>query len=305
MIATRVAYGEALTKLGEKDERIVALDADLSCSTQTKKFADRFPERFFNAGIAEANMMGMAAGLAASGKIPFTSTFAAFATGRCFDQIRVSIAYANLGVKIAATHSGITVGEDGASHQALEDIALMRALPNMRVVVPADANETKKAVATVAETSGPFYLRLGRSKVPVLDEEEFTLGKANLLSDGTDVTIIACGYMVHEAQKAVANLKTNGISVRLLNMHTIKPLDKEAIIKAAKETGRIVTCEEHSIIGGLGSAVAETVSENYPIPIRIIGTRDTFGESGKPADLLNKYGLTGDHIATAVNELMK
>jgi len=305
MKATRDAYGEALAELGERDPRVVALDADLSCSTKSAKFRDKFPGRFFNAGIAEANMMGMAAGFASSGKVPFASTFAVFATGRCFDQIRVSIAYPALNVKIAASHSGITVGEDGASHQALEDISLMRSLPNMRVVVPCDANEARQATFAVAEAPGPFYLRLGRPKAPLLDEAEFTIGKAKLLRDGADVTLVACGYLVHEALKAAEALQSNGIGAKVLDMHTVKPLDKDALLKAARDTGHIVTCEEHSRIGGLGSAVAELLAENYPVPMRIIGTSDTFGESGKPGELLDKYGLSGNHIANAAKELLK
>ncbi len=305
MIATRDAYGEALLELGNANEDIVVLDADLSGSTRTSKFAKHFPGRFFDIGIAEANMMGIAAGLASSGKIPFASTFAVFATGRCFDQIRVSIAYANLNVKIAATHAGITVGEDGASHQALEDIALMRSLPNMRVVVPSDAAEARKAVAAIAREAGPFYLRLGRPKIPALGEQPFKLGKANMLREGSDIAIIATGYMVHEALKAAEGLQHAGISAEVLNMHTIKPLDKKAAVAAAKGAGRVITCEEHSTIGGLGSAVAEALSQEYPVPMRIIGTRDTFGESGKPDELLDKYGLTAAHIAAAAKEMVR
>ncbi|MCK4304552.1 MAG: transketolase family protein [Candidatus Eisenbacteria sp.] len=305
MKATRDGYGEALAELGGKNPNVVALDADLSCSTRTKLFADKFPDRFFNAGVAEANMIGMAAGLALSGKVAFASTFAVFATNRCFDQIRVSVAYPALDVKIAASHSGITVGEDGASHQALEDIALMRSLPNMKVVVPADAIEAGKAVFAIAGSPGPFYLRLGRPKVPLLEGQEFTLGKANVLRDGSDVALIACGYMVHEALEAAELLKSKGVSARVINMHTVKPLDEKAILKAAKETGRIVTCEEHSRIGGLGSAVASILSEKRPTPMRIVGTDDTFGESGLPAELIKKYGLSGAHIAKAAKELLK
>ncbi|MFC2175176.1 transketolase family protein [archaeon] len=304
-MATRDGYGKALAELGEKNPSVVALDADLSCSTKTKVFADKFPDRFFNAGIAEANLIGMAAGLASSGKIAFASTFAVFATNRCLDQIRVGVAYPKLNVKIAATHSGLTVGEDGASHQALEDISLMRALPHMRVVVPADATEAGKAVFAIADSDGPFYLRLGRPKVPDLEESKFTLGKANLLRDGSDVTLIACGYMVHQALAAADSLKKAGISARVLNMHTVKPLDEKAVLKAAKETGRIVTCEEHSRIGGLGSAVAEFLSITTPTPMRFIGTDDTFGESGQPDELIKKYGLSGSNIAKAAKDLMK
>lgn len=306
-IATRDAYGEALVEMGEKDLRIVVLDADLSKSTKTAKFGELFPERFFNMGIAEADMMGTAAGLAASGLIPFASTFAVFATGRVFDQIRSSIAYPSLNVKIVATHAGITVGEDGASHQAVEDIALMRALPNMTVIVPADAWETKKAVEAAVNYEGPVYIRLGRSGVPVLfsEQDTFTLGKGVVLREGSDAAIIATGIMVSAALEAAENMSANGVQARVINISTLKPLDTEIIIQAARETGHIVTAEEHSIIGGLGSATAEVLAENCPVNLKRIGIKDTFGESGPPDLLLQKYGLTAEAIEKAVLALIK
>ncbi|MCD6522616.1 MAG: transketolase family protein [Candidatus Diapherotrites archaeon] len=301
MIATRNAYGETLAELGEKNEKIVVLDADLSGSTRTAFFAKKFPERFFDCGIAEANMMGIAAGLATTGLIPFASTFAVFATGRTYDQIRCSIAYPKLNVKICASHSGITVGEDGATHQALEDIALMRVLPNMTVIVPSDANQTRKAVRAIAEYDGPCYLRLGRPKVPVLEEQPFRIGKANVLREGTDCTVIACGHMVSKALEAADQSE---YSIRVVNMHTIKPIDKDVIIESAR-MGPIVTVEEHSVIGGLGSAVAEVVSQHSPTRMKIMGVNDTFGRSGKPDELLSYYHLTTDDIIQSIKEVMR
>ncbi|QDR81920.1 transketolase family protein [Sporomusa termitida] len=302
--ATRDAYGLALKDLGERNKNVVVLDADLSKSTKTNVFAKAFPDRFFNVGIAEQNLMGTAAGLAAAGKLPFVSTFAMFATGRAFEQIRNSICYPKLNVKIAATHAGLTVGEDGASHQSVEDIAIMRAVPNMTVIVPADGTETRQAIDFAAEYQGPVYIRLGRAAVPDLFGEayQFQLGKAALLTDGVDVTIIACGIMSAPARQAAGQLISRGISARVLNMASIKPLDKEAVIAAARDTGAIVTCEEHSIIGGLGSAVAEVVVENCPVPLERVGVMDTFGESGTPGDLLKKYNLTEDAIVAAVQK---
>ncbi len=307
-IATREAYGAALAELGRQNKNVVVLDADLAKSTKTIEFGKEFPDRFFDMGIAEQNMIGTAAGLAAAGKIPFASSFAVFATGRVYDQIRNSIAYPRLNVKIAATHAGITVGEDGASHQSVEDIALVRVLPNMTVFVPADAVETKAAVRAAAEMDGPVYIRLGRSGVPVLHDENsfrFEPGRAVKLRDGSDATVIACGIMVAAALEAAEQLAGEGISVRVLDIHTIKPLDLEAIVEAARATGAVVTAEEHSIIGGLGGAVAEVLVENHPVPVRRVGIRDTFGESGKPAELLEKYGLTPADIARAVREVIK
>jgi transketolase len=299
-IATREAYGKALVELGQRMEKIVVLDADLSNSTRTVLFAEKFPLRFFNMGISEADMMGTAAGLAASGFIPFVSTFGVFATGRAYDQVRNSIAYTKLNVKIVATHTGITVGEDGASHQALEDIALMRVLPNMTVVVPADGRQTYQAVEAIARCSGPVYLRLGRPKVPVVIPEglPFELGKAQLLKDGKDLAFIATGITVKPALEAAKLLEGEKISAAVVNMHTIKPLDKELLLQIAQKTGTLVTVEEHSVIGGLGSAVAELVSENFPVPVIRVGVNDTFGESGTPEALLKKYGLTAENLVS-------
>jgi len=306
-IATREAYGKALKKLGAENKNVVVLDADLSKSTKTSDFAGEFPERFFNVGIAEQNLMGTAAGLAAAGKIPFASTFAVFATGRAFEQIRNSIAYPRLNVKIAASHAGITVGEDGGSHQSVEDVALMRSLPGLTVVVPADGTETELAVQAAAAIDGPVYLRLGRLGVPVLFDESyrFEIGKANQVRDGGDVTVIANGIMVSTALEAAEELAAKGIQARIINMHTVKPLDKEAVVRAARETGAIVTAEEHSIIGGLGSAVAEVLVEELPVPMERVGIMDVFGESGLPNELLEKFGLTKDYVIKAVERVMK
>lgn len=307
-IATRVAYGKALVKLGEVNPDVVVLDADLSKSTRTDEFAQRFPERFFEMGIAEADMMGTAAGLAASGKIPFASTFAVFASGRAFDQVRQVIAYPGLNVKIGATHGGITVGEDGASHQSVEDVALMRAIPGMTVIVPADAVQTEKAVFAAARRKGPVYLRLGRSGVPVIYGEghEFEIGRASLLRDGGDATIVACGVMVSAALEAASELEERGISARVLDMATIKPADEEAVVAAARETGAIVTAEEHSIIGGLGSAVCEITAGKFPVPVERVGIRDVFGQSGTPKELLEEYGLLpGDVVRAAMKAIAR
>ena len=298
-IATRDAYGEALAELGAVNENIVVLEADLSKSTKTSDFKKVYPERHFNMGIAEQNMLGVAAGFAAAGKIPFASSFAVFATGRAYDQIRNSIAYPNLNVKIAATHAGLTVGEDGGSHQMLEDIALMRALPNMTVIVPADGIETKQAIKAAAEYEGPVYIRMGRPKVPVLFDENYTfeIGKGVVLKEGTDVTLVGTGIMVSKAVEAAELLAAEGISAAVVNISTIKPLDAELIIAQAQKTGAIVTCEEHNIYGGLGSAVAEVLVENCPVPMARVGVADKFGESGLPDELLEKYGLTAANIA--------
>ena len=306
-IATREAYGRALAALGKADGRIVALDADLSKSTKTADFAAVCPERFFNAGIAEQNMAGVAAGLAAGGKIPFISTFAVFAAGRAFEQIRNSIAYPGLNVKIAATHAGITVGEDGGSHQAVEDIALMRVLPGMSVVVPADGVETASAVAVLAEHEGPAYLRLGRLATPQVHEDdyEFVLGKGVLLREGADVAVFACGMMVAPALEAARLLQEEGISAAVANISTIKPLDEELIVRLAASCGAVVTAEEHSVIGGLGGAVAECLAENCPAPLARVGLRDSFGQSGSPAELLRHYGLTGQAFAEKCREVLR
>ena len=306
-IATRDAYGKALAKLGAENEQIVVLDADLSKSTKTANFAAQFPHRFFNMGIAEGDMIGTAAGLAAAGKIPFASAFAVFACGRAYDQIRASVAYPNLNVKIAASHAGLTVGEDGATHQMLEDIALMRVLPNMTVIVPADGPEAAAAVEWAARHQGPVYLRLGRPGVPSVNGEEYRFEpkKAQVLRDGDELVIFACGYMVHLALEAADLLSDQGISTAVVNVHTIKPLDAETVVKYARRCGAVVTAEEHSIIGGLGSAVAEVLGEEQPTPMVRIGVGDTFGESGKPAELLAKYGLTSEAIVQAGLKLKK
>ena len=298
-IATRDAYGEALAELGAVNENIVVLEADLSKSTKTSDFKKVYPERHFNMGIAEQNMLGVAAGFAAAGKIPFASSFAVFATGRAYDQIRNSIAYPNLNVKIAATHAGLTVGEDGGSHQMLEDIALMRALPNMTVIVPADGIETKQAIKAAAEYEGPVYIRMGRPKVPVLFDDNYTfeIGKGVVLKEGTDVTLVGTGIMVSKAVETAELLAAEGISAAVVNISTIKPLDAELIVAQAQKTGAIVTCEEHNIYGGLGSAVAEVLVENCPVPMARVGVADKFGESGLPDELLEKYGLTAANIA--------
>ena len=306
-IATREAYGKALVKLGKINDDVVVLDADLSKSTKTNDFCKAYPNRFFNMGIAEQNLVGAACGFAAAGKIPFASTFAMIATGRAFEVIRNSACYPKLNVKICATHAGITVGEDGGSHQSVEDISLMRSIPNMTVLVPADGVEAEKMIFAAAEFNGPMYVRLGRSAVPTLFNEDynFEIGKGVVLKEGNDATIIACGMMVNEAILAADMLKEENINVRVINMSTIKPIDTELIIKAAKETKAIVTAEEHSIIGGLGSAVSEVVSENCPIIVKKVGINDCFGESGTPAELLEKYGLTAKHIVEKVKEAMQ
>ena len=305
-IATRQAYGEALVELGKEYDNLVVMDADLSGSTKTGMFAKEYPDRFFNMGIAEQNMYGVASGLALSGKIVCASTFAMFATGRAFEIIRNSIGYTGANVKICASHAGITVGEDGASHQTFEDIALMRTIPGMMVVNPSDAVAAKKLLRQIVEIEGPCYFRVGRAAVPVFynEEDEITLGKGNLIRDGKDVTIIATGIMVNEAYEAAKALAEEGIDVRVIDIHTIKPIDEEIIIKAAQETGAIVTAEEHGIIGGLGDAVAQVVVKNCPCKMAMVGQQDTFGESGKPDQLLAKYKMTADDIADAVRSVL-
>ena len=306
-MATREAYGKALVKVGKINDDVVVLDADLSKSTKTNDFYKAYPDRFFNMGIAEQNLVGAACGFAATGKIPFASTFAMFATGRAFEIIRNSSCYPKLNVKICATHAGITVGEDGGSHQSVEDISLMRSIPNMTVLVPADGVEAEKMIFAAAEYNGPMYVRLGRSAVPTLFDENynFEIGKGVVLKEGNDATIIACGMMVNEALIAADMLKEENINVRVINMSTIKPIDTELIIKAAKETKAIVTAEEHSIIGGLGSAVSEVVSENHPVKVKKVGLNDCFGESGTPGELLEKYGLTAKNIVAKVKEAIQ
>lgn len=302
--ATRVSYGEALVKYGNNPD-IVVLDADLSKSTKTEMFQKAYPDRFINCGIAEANMMCVAAGLAATGKTAFASTFAMFAAGRAYEQIRNSIGYTKLNVKIGATHAGISVGEDGASHQCLEDLALMRTIPGMVVINPADDLESQLAVKAAIDHEGPVYMRFGRLAVEDVNgaDYKFELGKGVTLKDGTDVTIIATGLMVQESLKAAESLEKDGISARVINIHTIKPIDREIIAKASRETGAIVTAEEHYIMGGLGSAVAEVVCEEAPCPVKIIGT-DRYGKSGTPAKLFEEYGLTAENIANKAKEVI-
>jgi len=304
-IATRDAYGKTLAKLGKKYDNLVVLDADLSKSTKTVTFKDEFPDRFINVGIAEQNLVCVAGGLSLAGKVPFASSFAMFAVGRAFEMIRNSICYPKLNVKIAATHAGITVGEDGASHQAIEDVAIMRAIPNMTVLVPADAVETEQIIEAAYHYHGPVYIRLGRLGVPVLYDENYTfeIGKANKLKEGKDVSIIAMGIMVSTALEAAEKLAEKGIQAAVYNMSTIKPIDIAAIEEAA-QAGCIVTVEEHSVIGGLGSAVAEILGERCPVPLERVGVMDTFGESGKPDELLKKYGLTLQDILSAVVKAM-
>lgn len=305
-IATRASYGKALVELGAENPDIVVLDADLSGSTQTKKFADVYPDRFFNAGIAEANMMGMAAGLAVSGKTVFASSFAMFASGRAYEIIRNSIAYTNANVKICATHAGVTVGEDGASHQCVEDLSLMRTIPGMTVINPADDVSARALIKAAAAYKGPVYIRLGRAAVPVIYEEgkTFEIGKALRIREGKDAAILATGILVDQALQAAEMLAAEGIACRVVDVHTIKPLDKDEVIAAAKECGCIVTAEEHSVIGGLGSAVAETVCKEAPCRMAMVGVQDTFGQSGKPAELMEQYGLTAADIVKAVKSCL-
>jgi transketolase len=302
----REAYGKTLVELGKENRDIVALDADLCPSTMTRLFASEFPERTFDCGIAEQNMASIAAGLAASGKIPFASTFAVFAPGRCFDQIRMSIAQPRLNVKLVTTHSGITVGEDGASHQSLEDLALACSLPGFTIIAPADAIETTQAVRTAAATYGPFYIRLCRPKLPVLHDENyrFELGKAEVMRQGTQATIIAIGTRVATALEAAEKLEHEGVDCRVLNMSTLKPVDEASIIKAAIDTGAIVTVEEHMEHGGLGSIVARVLTLNHPAPLEFVAIKDTYAESGPPADLLEKYGLTSADIERAARSVI-
>ncbi|WP_178042286.1 transketolase family protein [Frisingicoccus sp.] len=298
-IATRESYGNALTELGAKHENLVVLDADLAAATKTGVFKKAYPERHIDCGIAEGNMMGIAAGLAATGKVPFASTFAMFAAGRAFEQIRNSIGYPKLNVKIGATHAGISVGEDGATHQCNEDIALMRTIPGMVVINPADDVEARAAVYAAYEHEGPVYMRFGRLAVPVINDNpdyKFEIGKGITLKEGKDMTIIATGLCVSESLEAAKMLAADGIDARVINIHTIKPLDEELVVKAAKETGRIFTVEEHSIIGGLGSAVCDTLSAQAPTKVTKIGVEDTYGESGPAVELIHKYGLDAEGI---------
>lgn len=305
-IATRQSYGEALVELGAEHDDFVVLDADLAAATQTGKFKAAYPDRFFDAGIAESNLMGLAAGIASTGRVAFASTFAMFAAGRAFEQVRNSIGYPHLNVKIGATHAGISVGEDGATHQCNEDIALMRAIPGMTVIVPADDVEAKAAVRAAYEFDGPVYMRFGRLAVPVFndpDTYEFHLGKGVVLREGTDVTVVATGLMVAEALAAADELAEKGVSAEVINIHTIKPLDEELVRASAAKTGHVVTAEEHSVIGGLGDAVLAALAEN-PVPTRKLGVNDVFGESGPAVDLLHKYGLDAAGVVAAVEAIL-
>ncbi len=306
MLYQRDIYGKTLVELGRKDKNIVVLDADLSGSTRTKFFAKEYPDRFFNFGVAEQNMMATAAGLASCGKTVFVSTFAIFATGRAWDQIRNTICDNNFNIKIVVSHAGLSVGADGCSHQALEDIALMRSIPNMNIIVPCDAPQTRDAVMAAVRTPGPFYIRMGRAKVATLENKgEFHFGKAQVLKEGKDITIIACGVMIHEALKAGKSLSEKKINARVINMPTIRPLDSSIIIKAAKETKAIVVCEEHTVVGGLASAIDEVVAENYPTKVIRIGIKNRFGQSGSPEDLMKEYNLTSLDIEKAVTDIIR
>jgi len=302
---TRSGFGDGILEAGRKNENVVALTADLLGSMKLNAFVKEFPERFIQCGIAEANMIGVAAGLTIGGKVPFTTTFANFSTGRVYDQIRQSVAYSGKNVKICASHAGLTLGEDGATHQILEDIGLMKMLPGMTVIVPADYNQTKAATMAIAEMDGPVYLRFGRPVWPIFTKEsDFVIGKAHVISEGTDVSIFACGHLVWKAIEAGRILEEKGISVEIINIHTIKPLDSAAVLASISKTKCAVTCEEHNIIGGLGDSIAQLASKNLPIPIEFIGTNDTFGESGTPAQLLTKYGLDATNIVEAVEKVL-
>lgn len=304
MVPTRDGFGQGVVELGRVNKDIVVLSADLTESTRANWFKKEFPERFFGLGVAEQDMMGVAAGLALMGKIPYACTFGVFASGRAWDQIRVSVAYMNANVKIIGTHGGISVGPDGATHQALEEISLMRIMPNMTIIVPCDALEAKRATIEAASYTGPVYIRLGRSGAPVITKESdaFRIGKANVIREGKDVSIFACGHMVYEAMLAADELKAGGVNARVINLHTPKPIDKDCIIKAAIETGAIVTVEEHTVAGGFGSAIAEIVVENRPVPVKFVGIRDKFGQSGEPDELFEHFGLKAKHIVKAAKE---
>lgn len=307
MKATRDGFGEALVELGATHPNVLVLSADLTASTRANWFKDKYPERFFDFGVAEQDMFSTAAGFALCGKVPFACTFGVFASGRAWDQIRVSICYMNLNVKIAGTHGGISVGPDGASHQALEEVTLMRVIPNMTVIVPCDSDEARCATIAAAMHHGPVYLRLGREPCPVITAQNapFKIGTAAVLRDGMDIAIIANGIMTHEALKAHDELKKQAINARVINLPTVKPIDEETIIKAARETGAVVTAEEHSVIGGMGSAVSETLSLNYPVPIRMVGMKDRFGESGEASELMKHFGLTAEGIVKAALEVLR
>lgn len=304
-IATREAYGKALVELGAVNDKVVVLDADLAGATMTKHFKAAYPDRFFDCGIAEANMMNVGAGLSTMGLLPFCSTFAMFGTGRAYEQIRNSIAYPKFNVKICCSHAGVSVGEDGGSHQSIEDIGLMRMIPGMTIVVPADAKEARKAVFAVAEKEGPVYMRLARLATPVFEEDyPFEIGKANVMREGKDAVVFACGLMVNEAMEAAKLLAADGIEVTVVNMHTIKPIDAECVTKYAKECGNVITVEEHSVIGGLGDAVADVLMGQVNCKFRKIGINDQFGQSGKALDVLREYGLTADQIAAKIKETL-
>ena len=304
---TRSGFGAGLHELGKNNQDVVALCADLTGSLKMDAFAAEFPERFFQVGIAEANMIGMAAGMTIGGKIPFTGTFANFSTGRVYDQIRQSVAYSQKNVKICASHAGLTLGEDGATHQILEDIGMMKMLPNMTVIVPADYNQTKQATIAIAAHEGPVYLRFGRPVMPIFVKEdaEFKIGEADLLIEGTDVTIVACGHLVWKSIEAVKILEEKGISVELINMHTIKPLDKKTLLKSLSKTKCVVTAEEHMIAGGLGESVAQVITQELLVPQEFVAVNDTFGESGTPMELMKKYGIDTEHIVAAVEKVIK
>jgi len=305
--ATREGYGEGLVVLGERNPQVVVLSADLTDSTRASMFKERFPERFFTMGVAEADMIGIAGGMSLVGKIPFCCSLGVFASGRVWDQVRVTVCYSNLNVKIGGSHGGISVGADGATHQSIEEISLMRVLPNMKVIVPCDAIETRKATIRAGEVVGPVYLRFGRPSVPIITTEDtpFILGKAITMREGKDVTIFTCGIMVYEALEAAEELDRRGISARVINLHTVKPIDEEIIFKAARDTGAIVTAEEHQISGGFGSAVSEVVVKEYPVPVEMVGIKDRFGASGSPEELMEDYGLTRFDIIRAVERVLK
>lgn len=307
MIPTRNGYGEGLVAAGEKNKDVVALGADITGSVRTDWFRDKFPERFFSLGIAEQNHMGVAAGLSLVGKVPFVTNYGVFLAGRAWDQIRTTVCYGNLNVKLGGAHGGISVGADGATHQALEEISIMRCLPNMKVVVPTDSIEARKATIAAAETFGPIYVRFGREKVPVITEENtpFELGKAYCVRDGADVAILACGVMVYESMVAARELEKEGISVMVINNHTIKPMDVETVIEAAQKSGAVVTAEEHQLAGGMGSTVAEILAGNYPVPIEMVGVNDRFGESGQPDILMKEFGLKSENIMEAVKKVLE
>lgn len=305
-VPTRDGYGEGLVEAGKKNKNVVALGADITSSARVDWFRDTFADRFLNVGIAEQNQICVAAGMALMGKVPFVTNYGVFLSGRAWDQIRTTVCYSNLNVKLGGAHGGISVGADGATHQALEEIAIMRCLPNMKVIVPADSIETKKATIAAAETVGPAYVRFGREKVPVVTSEKtpFKIGEAYCIKEGGDVAIIACGAMVYESLVAAKKLEKEGISAMVINSHTVKPIDKETIIEAAEKTGAVVTVEEHQVMGGMGSAVGEVLSQECPIPVRIVGVMDRFGESGDPETLMKEFGLDSHHIINAVKSVL-